>query len=261
MLRLRWPRYCTLLYRASGVVLSKLLNTAEAATFLRVSEASIRRWADAGLLPTRRVGGRRERRFTEPDLVEFLNRGSGTKAREEGINVGGVMVPTPGHLATFHSTDAGALRLTLPFLADGLRSREPSFLVAADTVLQRYEEALAKLDGVDLGAATDGGMFSVVRFQGTAEGAIATWEQLFAHALSTGATKIRIVGEMVSERGMFTSEDEMLKYEEAFDVMFKRYPGVVLCQYDVRAFGGSSILRALKAHPDLYTLRLGTFLN
>jgi len=240
---------------------TKLLNTAEAATFLRVSQASIRRWADAGLLPTRRVGGRRERRFTEPDLVQFLNRGSGTQARESGINVGGVMVPTPGHLATFHSTDAGALRLTVPFLAEGVRSGEPSFLVAMDTVLQRYEEALAQQDGVDLAAAVDGGLFKVVRFHGTAQDALATWERLFADALSTGATKIRVVGEMVSERAMFPSEDEMLRYEEAFDVMFKRYPGVVLCQYDVRAFGGSSILRALKAHPDLYTLRLGTFLN
>lgn len=241
--------------------MTKLLNTAEAATFLRVSQASIRRWADAGLLPTRRVGGRRERRFTEPDLVQFLNRGSGTQGRESGINVGGVMVPTPGHLATFHSTDAGALRLTIPFLAEGVRSGEPCFLVAMDSVLQRYEEALAQQDGVDLSAAMAGGLFNVVRFQGTAEDALATWERLFARSLSTGATKIRVVGEMVSERAMFPSEDEMLRYEEAFDVMFKRYPGVVLCQYDVRAFGGSSILRALKAHPDLYTLRLGTFLN
>jgi hypothetical protein len=241
--------------------LSNLLNTAEAATFLRVSEASIRRWSDAGLLPTRRVGGRRERRFTEPDLVKFLNRGSGMQAHEDGINVGGVMVPTPGHLATFHSTDAGALRLTLPFLADGLRAGEPSFLVAADTILQRYKEALAQQEGVDLGAALDGGQFTVVRFQGTAYEAIALWERLFASALSTGATKIRVVGEMVSARAMFPSEDEMLRYEESFEVMFKRYPGVVLCQYDVRAFGGSSILRALKAHPDLYPLRLGAFLN
>jgi hypothetical protein len=170
------------------------------------------------------------------------------------------MVPTPGHLATFHSTDAGALRLTLPFLADGLRLGEPSFLVAMDGVLQRYEEALAQ-EGVDLGAAMDTGRFTVVHFQGMAEDAIALWERLFASALSTGATKLRVVGEMVSERAMFPSEEEMLRYEEAFEVMFKRYPGVVLCQYDVRAFGGASILRALKAHPDLYTLRLGTFLN
>jgi excisionase family DNA binding protein len=245
--------------------LSKLLNTAEAATFLRVSEASIRRWADAGLLPTRRVGGRRERRFTEPDLVQFLNRETGpqaaTQSPEPAINVGGVRVPTPGHLATFHSSDAGGLRLAIPFFADGLRAGDPCFLVAAGGTLQRYQDALTSQEGVDLAAAMDRGQFVVVQFEGTADQAIALWEQLFAKALSTGATAIRVVGDMASERTMFTSEDEMLRYEETFEVFFKRYPGVVLCQYDVRAFGGSSILRALKAHPDLYAMRLGTFLN
>jgi len=230
-----------------------------------VSEASIRRWADAGQLPTRRVGGRRERRFTEPDLVQFLNRGGGQQAATQNpadaINVGGVMVPTPGHLAIFHSSDAGGLRLTVPFLADGLRSGEPCFLVAGDALLQRYQDALAEHDGVNLTAAMEGGQFTVVQFEGTAAQAIANWERLFAQALSTGATKIRLVGEMVFERTMFTSEDEMLRYDESFELMFKRYPGVVLCQYDVRAFGGSTILRALKAHPDLYAMRLGTFLN
>jgi len=29
---------------------------------------------------------------------------------------------------------------------------------------------------------------------------------------------------MVSERAMFASEDEMLRYEEAFELMSKRYP-------------------------------------
>lgn len=248
----------------SIVELSKLLNTAEAASFLRVSEASIRRWADAGHLPARRVGGRRERRFVESDLVQFLNRGNGPQApaqQADAIDVGGVQVPTPGHLATFHSSDAGGLRLTVPFFADGLRAGQPCFLVAADPLLQRYQDALAEQDGVNLTAAMNSGQFTVVSFEGTAEQALALWERLFARALSAGATKIRVVGEMVSERTMFTSEDEMLRYEESFEVMFKRYPGVVLCQYDVRAFGGSSILRALKAHPDLYAMRLGTFLN
>jgi len=245
--------------------LSKLLNTAEAATFLRVSEASIRRWADAGILPARRVGGRHERRFTESDLVQFLNRGTGRQPAGQnvsGINVGGVLVPIPGHFATFYSTDAGALRLTVPFFADGLRSGQPCFLVAGDAILQRYLEAVAQEDGVDLPAAMASGQFSVVRFEGrTSDEVIAQWERLFGRALSTGATVIRLVGEMAFVRTMFTSEDEMLRYEEAFDVMFRRYPGVFLCQYDVRAFGGSSILRALKAHPDLYAMRLGTFLN
>lgn len=245
--------------------MSKLLNTAEAASFLRVSEASIRRWADAGLLPTSRVGGRHERRFKELDLVQFLDRGGATqvatRSTSGAMNVGGVLVTTPGHLATFYSTDEGGLRLSIPFLAEGLRSGQPCFLVASNNVLQRHLDTLAQQEGVDLKAAMDDGRFTVVRLQGNAEQAIAFWEQSFGRALSTGANAIRLVGDMVSARGMFTSEDEMLRYEEMFEVMFKRYPGVYLCQYDVRAFGGSSILRALKTHTDLFDLRFGSFLN
>src|SRR3989442_5262216 len=50
----------------------RLLNTAEAARFLRVSQASIRRWSDSGLLAARRVGRRRERRVNEADPPGLL---------------------------------------------------------------------------------------------------------------------------------------------------------------------------------------------
>src|SRR4029077_11707537 len=111
----------------------KLLNTEEAARFLRVSEASIRRWSDAGLLPVRRIGGRRERRFREADLIQYLGAGlppSGaqTPTASAGVNVGGVQVPLHSHLATFYNNDAGRLRLTIPFLAEGIRAGQPCFL-------------------------------------------------------------------------------------------------------------------------------------
>src|SRR4030088_3223237 len=104
----------------------ELMNTAEAARFLRVSQASIRRWSDAGLLPGRRVGRRRERRFAESDLLQFLDR-----AEEPS-----------GHLATFYSSDAGRMRLTVPFLMDGLRSGQPCFLAASEEILELYTRAL-----------------------------------------------------------------------------------------------------------------------
>ncbi|TMB60947.1 MAG: helix-turn-helix domain-containing protein, partial [Chloroflexi bacterium] len=42
--------------KETPVARERLLTTREAATFLKVSEASIRRWTDSGLLPARRVG-------------------------------------------------------------------------------------------------------------------------------------------------------------------------------------------------------------
>jgi len=238
-----------------------LLNTAEAARFLRVSQASIRRWSDSGQLPSRRVGGRRERRFKESDLAAFLDFQATTNSAS-GVVVGGIAIAAPAHLATFYSTDTGLLRVTLPFLAEGLRLGEPCVLVATGGLLSRYVEALGRQDGVDLGRAQDSGLFIAAQFaEGTAAEAIAEWEQRLSQLMARGARSIRIAGEMVSERAMFASEDEMLRYEEAFELMSKRYPVVVICQYDVREFDGVAILRALKAHPDMFGFRIGAFLN
>jgi excisionase family DNA binding protein len=248
-------------------MIGKLLNTAEAARFLRVSDASIRRWSDAGQLASRRVGGRRERRFSESDLVRFLNRDAGAQAgplsgAPSPVNVGGTVVPVPGHVATFHSDDASALRLTVPFLADGLRAAHPCSLVADEEMLERYWDALSKEPGIDPKAAVENGQLQTGTIGGgSSADALEHWEKYFAHALRNGPTVIRIVGEMVCERKMFSSDAEMMRYEEAFEVMARRYPVVVVCQYDVREFDGQTILKALKTHPDLFDFRLGAFLR
>jgi len=218
-----------------------MLNTKEAAGFLRVSEASIRRWCDSGLLPGVRIGRRRDRRFTESDLLAFMDRSYSIDSRTGAVKIAGTPISVPSHLATLFSTDAGGLRLTVPFFADGIRLAQPCF---------------------DLDAAMRNGTFTVVRFGGgTVAEAIAQWERNFAAAVVKGPTLIRVVGEMVSERTMFVSEDEMLGYEEAFELMSRRFPTVTMCQYDVRHFDGVALLRAMKAHPDLFGLRFGTFLN
>ena len=90
------------------------------------------------------MGRRRERRFAESDLVQFLNRVEKQSVRSPraAVHVGGVPVPVPGHLATFYSSDAGRMRLTLPFLVEGLRSGQPCFLAATQEVLKLYTKPL-----------------------------------------------------------------------------------------------------------------------
>ena len=244
----------------------KLLNTEEAARFLRVSEASIRRWSDAGLLPVRRIGGRRERRFREADLIQYLGAGlpSGgalPAARAAAVNVGGVQLPLHSHVATFYNTDAGRLRLTVPFLADGIRAGQPCFLAADSGVAAAYKEALRE-QGLDAEGAIKSGTLVVVDGPGTTvPGAIAFWEQSIWSVLAGGQTVIRVVGEMGSERKVFVSDAEMMSYEIAFNMIAKRFPTVTLCQYDVREFDGETIFQAMRAHPDLYSVHLGSFLN
>ena len=245
-------------------VSGSLLNTKEAARLLRVSEASIRRWSDSGLLAGRRVGRRRERRFDRAELERFLGQATGAKQSvpTATLALGGVSIPLRGHFAPIYSTDAGALRLTLPFLADGLRAGQSCFLAAAGQIIDRYTDALGREPGVDLERAQQTGQFVVLEWAGaSAADVIVTWEGLFAKALAARPAMLRVVGDMASERHMFPSEVEMMAYEEAYDRMARRFPLLTLCAYDVREFGGETILRMLKAHPDMFQQHLGLFLS
>lgn len=243
-----------------------LLNTKEAARFLRVSEASIRRWSDSGLLPARRLGPRRERRFELSELEHFLGNtpgnGPAPQRSSPAVTIGGASVPIRSHFAPIYSTDQGGLRLTVPFLADGLRAGQPCFLAATGPVLERYATALTEDQAIDFEKATSSSRLVVIDGTGaTAAESIARWEEKFAKALAGGATMIRVVGEMACERRLFASDAEMMAYEEAYDLMTRRFPAVTLCPYDAREFGGETILRMFKAHPDMFQQHLGLFLN
>jgi len=246
----------------------KLLNTAEAARVLRVSQASIRRWSDSGLLVSRRVGRRRERRFTQADLDNFLKPGSQSPAPPKRPNavrrdvfVGGTHVPVHGHLATFFDSDEGRLRLTIPFLREGLRLGQPCFLAAEGAIRAAYLEALRQEQGIDVDAAIRDGAFRIVAGPGIGvQAALDFWRHSMSEVLAAGPNLIRVVGEMVSERTVFPTDHEMISYEVAYNLIAKRFPTVTLCQYDVRAFGGETIFGALRAHTDLYDLGLASFL-
>ena len=117
----------------------------------KVSEASIRRWTDSGLLPARRVGRRRARRLREEDLRSFMEAGPGHGASAEDpgppstIVIQNVIVSQGDHLAAFYTTDAGRLRIGLPFLRDGLRAGETvSFIVNG-----KYRTSLRQVGGCE----------------------------------------------------------------------------------------------------------------
>lgn len=170
------------------------------------------------------------------------------------------MVPLHAHLATFFNTDAGRLRLAVPFLAEGLGAGQPCFLVAEGEASAAYVAGLRKCD-IDVDAAIREGRLATAPGPGSSEeDALEFWEESLTHALAAGPNVLRVVGDMSSARKGFASDREMIDFEVAFNSISKRLPTVALCQYDVRAFSGEMIFRALRAHPDLYESHLGSFL-
>ncbi len=63
----------------------KLLTHGEAAALLRIHVNTLRRWSDAGLIPTLRIGPRGDRRYLEADLRSYLDSGAlGRKPNRPG---------------------------------------------------------------------------------------------------------------------------------------------------------------------------------
>jgi hypothetical protein len=239
--------------------LPELHTTSTAAALLGVSEASVRRWSDAGLLPVQRLGRRRARRYDEADLLKFKQRQPASAIDEPGaaITAGAVRLPVHAHLATFYDSDASRLRLTLPLLRDGLIAGETCLLVAGEDLASLYLDALRQ-SGIDIDAALTNKQLEILPYVGTSiKSALDAVEDFLWRTTRTPGAVPRVVGEMVSERKAFPSDSEMIDYEYAVNALTERFPCVVICQYDVRSFAGPTLLGALKAHPDVFDMPLG----
>jgi excisionase family DNA binding protein len=245
----------------------RLLTTREAATFLKVSEASIRRWTDSGLLPARRVGRRRARRLREEDLRVFMEAGPGMGANGAGtsppstIVIQDVIVSQGDHLAAFYTSDAGRLRIGLPFLRDGLRAGETVVLRALPDIREHYFAAL-RSEGVDAAESIRSGQLMIYpEIAGPASEQVARFEQLLTAASRQRPGPIRILAETWADVQTVGSVAEHILVEQQVGAVFKRFPVVTICAYDVRAFDAVSVIEALKIHSDIFGPQVGYWLN
>jgi excisionase family DNA binding protein len=243
---------------------ARLLTTREAATFLKVSEASIRRWTDSGILPSSRVGRRRARRLHETDLKAFLQASQGQHAatsQSSTMTIQDVEVSLGSHLATFYTTDAGRLRLGLPLLRDGLLAGHTVLLRAIPEVCEYYFAALRQ-EGIDPAEAIRAGqMMLFPEVPGPATEQVTRFEELLTAASRKRSGPIRVLAEVIANVQTVGSLSEHLAVERQVGPLFKRFPVVVLCAYDVRAFDGATVIEALKQHPDIFGPQVGYWLS
>src|SRR5438105_15454939 len=96
------------------------LSTLQAAKRLGVSEASVRRWSDRGLLPVERVGKRLERRVKAEHVDRFVapaSAGPPPHSDRPRATDAAQVVDAPTHLATLYDNNAPRTRPPAPFLA------------------------------------------------------------------------------------------------------------------------------------------------
>jgi len=239
---------------------------------LNVSEISLRRWTDAGKLSCLRIGGRRERRFKQQDLTDFLevqSRSEPATKNVRGIADGkvtkifleGIAIDYGNHLCSLYETDIGRIKLSVPFLADGLRKGDKCFLIAATATQDVILESLMEVYP-DTKTAIATSRLVLSTGMSTSDKFYDYLEQSFLQASRHGDQYMRVLGDMAwaVDKGM--DVDDLMSFEMRYNhSLAKKFAVVSLCQYDSRKFTGTEIVKALKNHEDTFQFPLSRFVG
>ena len=173
-----------------------------------------------------------------------------------------VVVPLGSHIACFYTTDAGRLRIGLPFLRDGLLAGQSVVLLRATPDVREHYFAALRNEGVDAAEAIEAGLLMLYpEISGSAGDQVARFEQMLTAASRTRTGPIRILAEVLADVETLGSVAEHMVVEQRVNAVFKRFPVVTICAYDVRAFDAVTVIEALKLHTDSYGPQIGYWLN
>jgi DcmR-like sensory protein len=172
-----------------------------------------------------------------------------------------IVVPVGSHLASFYTTEAGRLRLGLPFLRDGLLAGQTVVLRAIPEVREHFFGALQE-EGVDVVNAIRLGLLVLFpEGPGSAREQVAKFEQALTEASRRRRGPIRVLAEILADLESVGWVAEHLLVEHQLGALCKRFPVVMLCPYDVRSLDGLTVVEALKLHSDIFGRQVGYWLN
>ena len=240
-----------------------LLTITEAATFLNVSKATIRRWTDDGRLACLRLGTRNERRFLQSDLARLITK----PESKQGESAAGESVSrsapgsNSGHQCIVSNTiDEEWATLGRAILA-GLEEGAQVIVVEVADRGKRLEDLLRekglsmrKLLATHALHCVSIGDSYYLSGEFRWDRAVAFFESAILAAKARGFEKVLIIG---ADSGQAESKrqgyaDEMKKYELGLDDMLSRHPGAsVLCPYTASEISAQLMIQGFLTHPQL----------
>jgi transcriptional repressor of dcmA and dcmR len=237
-----------------------LLDIAEAARFLNVSETSLRRWTNSGALPCLRVGRRRERRFLRADLLAFTEqqpmRSSLADSRRSAFPAAqppdrSQTVAFADHLCALYASELGRATLAGRFILEGLQEGSMVYVVvSARSASQILRYLIEKRPSVNQDLGDGKLIFS--EYQKTPRAQIKDFELHLNNAAAGGAQSFRVFGDVWQMRKKGSAQT-FAEYEALYDQFIaRRYPVLTVCAYDARRFSGVGVLEALKVHRDTF---------
>lgn len=226
--------------------MDKLLNVKEAAAFLNVSEMTIRRWTNAGLLPCFRIGKKRERRFEPRQLQEYIapetvpKRAAGTT---RSLGLGNLRVPDGTHLTHLHDNQEEALHTQVSFIRQGLENGETVLMIAPAASRQRCLQSLAR-GGWQVATPLAQNRLHCDEGRESLADLLAYITRITASVPG----RFRLLGDMAWAREKCWPLARLKRLEESTNTQLSRPGALFLCQYDLAACSGREAMMACETH-------------
>ncbi|MEM8660119.1 MAG: MEDS domain-containing protein [Pseudomonadota bacterium] len=240
-----------------------LLNIADAAMYLNVSKATIRRWTDEGRLSCLRIGARKERRFRQADLESLVD---GSIA-ESVIEPARSPAPTAGasaharHQCVISNTADEEWGILGPAIMDALAAGAQVLLIDASDRQQRLEK-LVRERGMELSDLLQAQRLVCVsieesyRLSGAFrwDRAVAFIESAILAAKARGFSDVLVIGancgQAEPDKAYYAAQ--MKLYETGLDDMLQRHPeATVLCPYNTGELTAEEMVQGIMTHPQL----------
>jgi excisionase family DNA binding protein len=247
-----------------GRGLEPLLTLEQAARYLNVSKASLRRWTNDGRLACHRVGARGERRFARSDLdahLELARRERGRGSRPDATSAvaadGVVPAGQVPHVSAFFRDEDELWALVRPYLLQHVRAGLPILYICDSLTVDTFRERLRR-EGHDPAPLEATGYLRLLTADQaylrtgafSADGMIAFMESAIVELRAAGHLALMLSGEMTWFFSGAPGVDGMWEYETRLNDLMRRYPGVTtVCSYDLRRFDGVAVVEALCSHP------------
>ncbi len=224
--------------------MERLLNVRETAEFLNVSEMTVRRWTNAGLLRCYRIGPKRERRFKLRELEEYLaGAAAWQKVCTVPLGLADSEVPDGAHLSHLYHDGQEALGVGVPYVMEGLRGGETVLVVAHEAGTRALLEALEG-QGLDIQALRDRGKLHL-------SGGMPTPEEQAAYIASVASSstgRFRLLGDMNWAKDRRWSAENLRGLEDMTNRGTSCPGRLILCQYSLAICSGQEAMMVMETH-------------
>ncbi len=155
----------------------------------------------------------------------------------------------PGdHIAYFWEDDAEFDR-GVDFLAVGIRHDDHAVIFGHPDANAKVVAALARR-GIDTDSLTRTGRLTILGGASEGDAMLTNIGGVFQSAVESGATLIRLLGNIGWGHPDWPGQDDILAFEAKVTGAAKAFPCVVVCMYDVNSLPGRTMVHgAFETHP------------